>query len=109
MRKHRHSVLDDIFVSIICVFAIAAFVGCPGSSPPPKPPAPAPYDAGGPATCSDVCVHYRAIGCKEGEPTAKGASCTEVCLNFQSSGVVSWDLDCRARAEDCASLDSCEH
>lgn len=74
--------------------------GCP----PPKPPVPPP----GAATCADVCHHLAELGCPAAKPTPKGTPCTEVCANIQSSGVITWNLDCRASAPSCDAADRCE-
>lgn len=75
--------------------------GCPKT---PKPPVIPP----GEATCEDVCVHYTALGCPISTPTANGFTCVDVCHEVQDSGVLTWDLGCRIRAESCRDADDCE-
>lgn len=81
--------------------AVLFFAGCLRPLPPPTPPP-------GTATCADYCTHALALGCSFAQPTPNGASCETVCLNFNASGVVSWNLDCRAAATSCAAIDQCE-
>lgn len=66
-------------------------------------------DAGAAApTCEGVCVHLADLGCSAAKPTPEGHTCAEVCNNVQSSGIVSWDLACRAKAKTCTALDACK-
>jgi len=60
------------------------------------------------ATCEQVCKHMTALDCPSAQPTPNGASCVEVCENVQSSGMIEWNLDCRAAAATCESADECE-
>lgn len=73
---------------------------------PPKPPPPEPLPKS--FSCADVCKREERLGCEAARPTAAGASCTEVCESVRESGVVFWDLGCRARAATCAAIDKCE-
>jgi hypothetical protein len=59
-------------------------------------------------SCASVCANMARLGCPSARPTAKGAPCVEVCDNLQNSGIVKWDLACRARAESCEAADACE-
>jgi hypothetical protein len=47
------------------------------------------------------------LGCPAARPTAEGTSCTVVCENVQSSGVVSWKLDCMKAALTCEAVEKC--
>jgi hypothetical protein len=84
--------------ALLCVLLLGA---CPHPTPVPVPPP-------GVATCVDVCGHYVELGCLAGTPTAEGTTCAAVCNNVQSSGIVSWNLDCRVRAKTCAEAEQCE-
>jgi predicted small lipoprotein YifL len=105
-----------VIVLVLFAFVVLlSLVGCPPKPPVPVPPTPidAPPDAddtGGraPATCYDVCKRQAALGCIGAKPTAHGATCMEVCNAVQSSGVVTWNLGCRANAPSCAAADLCE-
>ncbi|MES1205009.1 MAG: hypothetical protein ABUS79_03650 [Pseudomonadota bacterium] len=93
-------------IALLAVFVLAS-VACPKPLPPPAPPAPDADTDGGPATCASACARLQVLGCPAGAPTPKGAPCVEVCENVQSSGIVSWDLDCIARGVTCGSTDRC--
>jgi hypothetical protein len=87
-------------------FLVVFFCGCwihpiPAPNPEPQPDRPAT------PTCADVCKRLFDLGCPAAKPTPQGATCVDVCLNVQNSGVVSWDLKCRARATSCAIFDRC--
>lgn len=99
--------LDDAFIFGVVVVGIAGFMLCACPDKPPNPP-PVDRDASAPATCGDVCTHYRELGCKQGNPTPKGASCETVCENYQTSGIAKWNLACRVGVKSCESLDDCE-
>jgi hypothetical protein len=96
----------------LCALLTALLVGtsaCP-PGPGPVPPAP-PQDAGldaSAATCGSACDRWRELGCEQAEDTADGATCEDVCDNIQSSGIIEWDLACRASVADCAAIDACE-
>jgi hypothetical protein len=76
--------------------------GCP--VPAPKPDSiPATV-----ATCKDVCLRARDLGCAISKPTANGKHCVEVCENIQGSGVITWNLVCRIAATTCETADACE-
>jgi hypothetical protein len=60
------------------------------------------------ATCIAVCINMAKLGCPSARPTAKGASCEDVCNTVQASGIVKWNLACRATAPTCAAADLCE-
>lgn len=93
----------------------------------PVPPEPSPFpDAGTdddpetldaaayPSTCAGWCRNARRLGCGAGKDSpgtscdGGGCSCTLVCENLQSSGIVAWDLRCRAHAKTCHAADACE-
>jgi hypothetical protein len=92
------------YTSLLLLLALMT-VGCPLPPVVPGPPPP-PYPE---ATCEDVCDHWSKLGCKEAEPTAGGETCEAVCENVQGSGIIQWELGCRAIIESCAQADSCEH
>ena len=86
--------------------------------PPPLPPGPPQPSsggstandggAGGQATCANVCDHWDELGCEEGADTPSGQPCEAVCENIQGSGIVEWNLGCRARIARCVDIDGCE-
>lgn len=82
------------------LFLLPIVLGSCGPLPPVPPPST--------VTCGQVCAHLRALGCEEGNPTPAGATCEEVCELIQTSGIVSWDLECRAAISECSELDDCE-
>lgn len=91
----------------IALFAVVACVGCPPPGPPEPPgPPPGPHPKG--STCKDVCDRYDELGCPEGEDTPDGKTCEAVCENVQASGIISWNLDCRAVITACDQVDSCD-
>ena len=71
-------------------------------------PTPDPVHPPSPATCLEVCDNGARLGCEWSKPTAQGESCMTVCETVQSSGIVQWDLDCRAGASSCEAVDACE-
>jgi hypothetical protein len=73
-------------------------VAC-GPIAPPNPPST--------ETCATACARYRELGCPGAGPTAKGSTCEAACENLESSGVVTWDVGCRARAPTCDAFDAC--
>jgi hypothetical protein len=102
----------------------AALVGCelgPFPKPPPQPEPPSPWDnwdadadpppdevdAAAHTPCYLACRQLAKLGCPEAKPTAHGATCTQVCANTESSGVVSMDPECIARAESCSIARAC--
>jgi hypothetical protein len=93
------------YQAMMCASLAVLGMGCPLPPVVPGPPPP-PYPE---VTCEEVCEHWRALDCKEAEPTAEGGSCEAVCANVQSSGIIQWNLGCRAKIESCDQLDSCEH
>lgn len=60
------------------------------------------------ATCSDVCARGAELGCEFARPTDGGVGCVDVCENVQRSGIIEWDLACRASAPSCDAVDLCE-
>ena len=60
------------------------------------------------AACSSACSRMRALDCPSANPTDRGATCEEVCVTVQRGGIVTGNLDCRARAATCAAIDACE-
>ena len=88
-----------------CLLFLLATAAC--SSPPkPRPPIVV-VDASAPS-CASVCDHWRSLGCDESEDTPKGATCEDVCENVQNSGIINWNLGCRASVDSCDIIDSCE-
>lgn len=98
MTTTRVAMWTATLIGLILAFAL---VGCPRPTPPPVPIGP------GGATCASVCARYVALGCPEGQATAKGATCAEVCLNVQNSGILDLGLDCRQTAATCAAARLC--
>lgn len=92
------------FVPFVLALLVLGCSGCPTPVPPAPPPPPAP----GEATCGDVCAQGRELVCPWAAPTPEGASCEAVCSNIQDSGIVAWNLDCRARARSCRDAEACE-
>jgi hypothetical protein len=86
---------------ILLAFVLA--LACSNPTPKPDPPVPP-----APATCADVCQHMSALGCPSGLPTPRGIPCTTVCENVQTSGNMTWNLDCRAHALTCDAADACQ-
>lgn len=93
----------------------------PFPKPPPQPEPPSPWDSSTDAAppdeevdaaahtpCYLACQRLKALGCQEAQPTAAGATCTQVCSNVQSSGVVSMNPECVARAESCSIARKCQ-
>lgn len=80
----------------------------PPAAAPTAPPVPLPAPGTEDADCFTVCEHLRDLGCEQAEPSPGGASCEDVCDNVQSSGVITWNLSCRASIADCNKLDHCE-
>jgi hypothetical protein len=91
-----------LFIGVLLVLNTCV-VGCGPYPVPPPPPEPA-----GAASCADVCARGIELGCPWGRPTGEGASCETVCENVQSSGVIVWDLSCRAVAPSCEAIDACD-
>lgn len=72
------------------------------TAPKPKP------DGDFVADCKAVCLRARDLGCAIAKPTANGKHCVEVCENVQGSGIIKWNLECRASAITCEAADACE-
>jgi hypothetical protein len=98
------------FCLLVSVFCLLAVPGCPRPITGPQPiPVSGPDAAGrGSATCLDVCANAGKLGCPAAQPTPNGTSCEEVCVNVMQSGIVTFDLACRAEASDCAAFERCE-
>lgn len=88
------------------VFLIVGATTC--RSLPPPAPDPAVDPPAGEADCGAACARASALGCEAAEPTPEGASCEQVCREVQDSGIVRWDLECRASAQSCEETDRCE-
>jgi hypothetical protein len=90
------------------VAALFITAGCHPMPPPdPVPPGPPPTPVIG-ASCAEYCAHAADLECPAAQPTPGGASCEAVCLNVQGSGVLLWDLECRAAAPSCEAIDRCD-
>ena len=91
----------------VALFALF-LLGCPiipdPVEPGPIPPEPRPSGA----SCTTMCDNMRELHCEAAKPTAGGASCEDVCENVQSSGIISWNLECRSSANTCEDVDNCE-
>jgi hypothetical protein len=86
----------------------ALLLGCP--PPPPCVTCPNPDfpDAGDTrSACQRACDHFRELKCEEGEATKDGATCEAVCENMQTSNLLSYDLQCAAKAPTCDFIDNC--
>jgi hypothetical protein len=89
-------------IGIVVLVGVLAFLalqlaGCPA----PRPPVVV-------GTCADVCARGRELRCGWAEATREGAACEDVCENVQASGVLAWDLACRAQVQTCGAVDACE-
>jgi hypothetical protein len=73
--------------------------GCGPDCPDPLPPV---------VTCADACANLALRRCAAAEATPGGASCIEVCENVVASGLIEWNLACRATAASCEAIDRCE-
>lgn len=80
------------------------FTACAAHPPPPVIEHPDPPPA---ATCASACKHFRAMGCKEGQPSPEGNTCEAICENLEKSGIVKLDLECVMASETCASAGAC--
>lgn len=89
----------------LVLFASACPPPTPADDPEPPPPRYEP-DAG--ATCASVCSHWAELGCPEADDSPGGESCEAVCTRVQESGIIEWNLACRAAINDCGQVDSCE-
>ena len=78
------------------LIALALATGCATIQPVPAPTEP----------CEAFCAHGDALGCSWAQPTPAGARCIDWCANTQG-GPIPLDLDCSARATDCAAVDAC--
>jgi hypothetical protein len=92
------------------MLAIAAAIpllvaACACASTPAPHPEP---DTSARGSCSAVCANELRLGCPAAKPTPDGATCVAVCTNVQASGIIRWDLACRARATSCDAADACE-
>jgi hypothetical protein len=86
----------------LLLFALAA---C-HPTPPPAPPVDPSDDRS--ATVAQACEHLRALGCKEGQPTAEGVTCEEVFANVETSGFVTVRPGCLVQLQDC-NTDRCTY
>ena len=94
---------------LVAAVAMITFHACGENRAAPRAPAFA-TDGGPPepAPCVAVCAHYAELGCPAARPTPRGGSCENVCLNAVESGLIHWDLGCRANAPSCEGADACE-
>lgn len=91
-------------ISIIVILVLSGCGSC-GSTPPPDPePVPVPKP-----TCSDLCAHYRVLGCEEGRPTPNGASCEQWCLVAYEVPGFAGRFPCIIAAKDCDIARECEY
>jgi hypothetical protein len=88
----------------LVAWAVAALImeGCGHVKPPPPAPPDDPF-----ANCALACSHMLALGCRAGQPTAKGESCEAVCNNVMTSSIVTWNLACISNASDCGAVNVC--
>lgn len=107
---------------------VTFLVGCNSCHPTPQPdppPGPDPVieDAGVEDVAEDVghwdelsecgkaCTSYRKSGCKEGDPTPRGASCEEICENRLSEDLFPdypARLKCIAKSTSCTEARNCK-
>ena len=105
---------------LVALLASSCELG-PFPKPPPQPEPPSPWDSAHDAAppdedvdaaahtpCYQACQRLKALGCPEAEPTAAGATCTQVCTNAETSGVVSFNPTCVARAQSCSLARRCQ-
>lgn len=93
-------------LGLVLLGAVAACVVPPPVEPAPAPPAPTTAPT---ATCGDVCTRARSLGCPGGSASPRGeGTCEDICENIQASGIIAWDLACRAAAPSCEAQDACE-
>lgn len=95
---------------VLAAAAMLSFQACSGgrqSLPPPATTEGTEADAG-PVSCTVVCARYAQLGCEAGKPTPRGVPCAVVCQNAVASGLIHWNLGCRAAASSCAEAESCE-
>jgi hypothetical protein len=83
---------------------IAALLLLLTACPRPAPPGPPP----GRATCYTMCARAAELDCEFAKPTPNGAACVQVCDNTVESGLIRWNLDCRAGALSCDAMEACE-
>lgn len=100
-----HHVANLALASVLAT--LAACPPVPGPGPEPEPPRP-PYNPQAEATCASVCEHWAELGCPEAEPSPGGETCEAVCERVQGSGIIEWNLACRAAIDSCDQVDSCE-
>jgi len=103
--------MNKLIVTTLAVITILMLVGCPPPKPCdtcPLPPNPDFPDAGDPRTaCQKACAHFRELKCEEGQPTKDGATCETICENMQTTHLISYDLDCAAKAPTCDVISTC--
>lgn len=93
-----------VAIALFCMI-LASCGPLPPLDPPPTPDPPSPVEN---ADCGAVCERAAELGCEWAKPTPEGTPCEEVCQNIQQSGIVQWDLGCRAGARSCEEADACE-
>lgn len=69
--------------------------------PPPRP-------VDGVATCADACHRADDLSCPWAKPTPKGMTCEAVCNEGISSGLFTFNLECRAKAPSCTAAEVCD-
>lgn len=104
--------MKKLTLAALLLFACA----CPKPIPPPGPIPPV-VDGGvteeetdadeAARPCLAACRRLIKLGCEAGKPTPEGTSCTRVCENVQSSGIVTWNIDCIKTATSCKAADEC--
>lgn len=77
-----------------------------GCHPLPEPVDP--VDPAPDADCAEVCARMEFLGCESAKPTPEGTPCARVCQDIQDSGLIQWNLNCRAAAVSCEAADNCE-
>jgi hypothetical protein len=93
----------------LLVLAFFALSGCAPVAPiGPDPDATSSAPEARRGTCAAACANMARLGCEAASPTPEGDSCEDVCKSVQASGIVKFDLGCRATASTCAKVDACE-
>jgi len=81
---------------------VALFVACQAE---PVTPAPPPYRPN--TSVAEACEHLRTLGCREGQPTPKGATCETVYADVNASGLARFNADCVVVQASCKDALAC--
>lgn len=97
MRAQRFE--DAMAAVLVGAMLIVALTGCATVPPQPTPV--------GASSCETACARLAQLGCNAAKPTSMGTPCATVCANVETSGVVSYSVECVTTAESCAAADRC--